>query len=156
MRIKSIFKSQARFVFKITISLTRKMRIFEPQARYVSEKIILLEVKVVEKFVPDKLLLFFLNTLDKRVPPEAIDVVIDEVDKLVPNKVRTSLITTADEYIPDTVANSRKISTVVAGVGKYVPDKVIPTESLDNWSNIKMKFHIPTLLSKRRRASRGD
>ena len=152
------FEPPARYISEKIVAIDVKIvaRLFEPPARYGSEKLISLGVKVVERFVPDRLLLIFMNVLDKRVPPETIDVVIDEVDKHVPHKVLSSLIDTADEYIPDTVANSRKISTVVAGVGKYVPDNVIPEESLDKWSNLKLKFHIPTLLSRGRIDSRKE
>ncbi len=128
--------------------LSRKRKsIFEPPAKFVSKKVISLEVKLVDRLVPDRLLLFYLNTLDKRVPPKAIDTVINGLDKL-PQKVRSSLITAADEYVPDTVASSRKVSAIISGVYKYVPDRIIPTESAEGWANVKMKFHIPTLLSR--------
>ncbi|MGB3129150.1 MAG: hypothetical protein WBC11_05465 [Dehalococcoidia bacterium] len=122
----------------------------EPPTKFVSHKVISLEVKMVDRLVPDKLLLFYLNTLDKRVPSKAIDGIINSLDKL-PTKVRSSLITAADEYVPDTVASSRKVSAVISGVYKYVPDRIIPQESANNWANVKMKFHIPTLLSKESR-----
>jgi len=121
--------------------------VLEPPTKFVSHKVISLEVKMVDRLVPDRLLLFYLNTLDKRVPSKAIDGIINSLDKL-PTKVRSSLITAADEYVPDTVASSRKVSAVISGVYKYVPDRIIPPESTDNWANVKMKFHIPTLLSK--------
>jgi hypothetical protein len=122
----------------------------EPPTKFVSHKVISLEVKMVDRLVPDRLLLFYLNTLDKRVPSKAIDGIISSLDKL-PTKVRSSLITAADEYVPDTVASSRKVSAVISGVYKYVPDRIIPPESANNWANVKMKFHIPTLLSKESR-----
>jgi len=127
--------------------LKRTRSILEPPAKFVYRNVISLEVKVVDKCVPDRLLLFYLNTLDKRVPPKAIDGVISGLDKLPP-KVRSSLITAADEYVPDTVASSRKVSAVISAVYKYVPDRIIPPESAGQWSNLKMKFHIPTLLSR--------
>ena len=129
------------------MSSREKRSIFEPPAKFISKKVISLEVKLVERWVPDRLLLFYLNTLDKRVPPKAIDRVINGLDKL-PQKVRSSLISTADEYVPDTVASSRKVSAVISGVYKYVPDRIIPPESAEDWANVKMKFHIPTLLSR--------
>jgi len=133
----------------------RKTRsILEPPAKFVYGKVISLEVKVVDRFVPDRLLLFYLNTLDKRVPPKAIDGIIDGLDKLPP-KVRSSLITAADEYVPDTVASSRKVSAVISAVYKYVPDRIIPPESTNKWANVKMKFHIPTLLSRGNRDKPG-
>ena len=117
--------------------------------KIISRIVITIEVKLVDLFVPDRVLLFFMNTLDKRVPPKAIDTVIDEVDKHVPKRVRSSLISAADEYVPDTAASSRKVSTVVAGVGKYVPDRIIPPDSAQGWAKIKAKFNIPTLLSRK-------
>ena len=132
------------------MSSREKRSIFEPSAKFISKKVISLEVKLVERWVPDRLLLFYLNTLDKRVPPKAIDRVINGLDKL-PKKMRSSLISTADEYVPDTVANSRKVSAVISGVYKYVPDRIIPPESAEDWANVKMKFHIPTLLSRESR-----
>ncbi|TET16215.1 MAG: hypothetical protein E3J81_03775 [Dehalococcoidia bacterium] len=128
----------------------RTKRILEAPVKFVYGKLISLEVKVVDRFVPDRLLLFYLNTLDKRIPPKAINGIIDGLDKLPP-KVRSSLITAADEYVPDTVASSRKVSAVISAVYKYVPDRIIPPESTEHWSNIKMKFHIPTLLSRKDR-----
>jgi hypothetical protein len=120
-----------------------------------SERVISLEVKTVDRYVPDRLLLFYLNALDNRVPPKAIDGVINRLEKLPP-KVRSSLITAADEYVPDTAASSRKVSAVIAGVYKYVPDRIIPPESIEDWSNVKTKFHIPTLLSRGQSNSRKD
>lgn len=128
----------------------RTKRILEAPVKFVYGKLISLEVKVIDRFVPDRLLLFYLNTLDKRIPPKAINGIIDGLDKLPP-KVRSSLITAADEYVPDTVASSRKVSAVISAVYKYVPDRIIPPESTEHWSNIKMKFHIPTLLSRKDR-----
>ncbi len=121
--------------------------ILEPPAKFVSKTVISFEVKAVEKLVPDRLLLFYLNTLDKRVPPKAIEGIINGLDKLPP-RIRSSLITAADEYVPDTVASSRKVSTVISGVYKYVPDRIIPPESAEDWANVKTRFHIPTLLSR--------
>ena len=125
----------------------RKNSMLKPPTKYVYRKVASLEVKVVDKYVPDRLLLFYLNILDKHVPPKAIDGVISGIDKLPP-KVRSSLITAIDEYDPDTAASSRKVSAVISAVYKYVPDKIIPPESADDWENVKMKFHIPTLITK--------
>ena len=96
------------------LSRNRKS-VFEPPAKFISKKLITLEVKLVDRLVPDRLLCFYLNTLDKRVPPKAIDGVINGLDRL-PQKVRSSLITAADEYVPDAVASSRKVSAVISGV----------------------------------------
>ncbi|MFC1848167.1 hypothetical protein ACFLXV_02505 [Chloroflexota bacterium] len=127
--------------------LEKTKEILEPPVKFVSKKVISFEVQAVEKLVPDRLLLFYLNTLDKRVPPKAIEGIINGLDKL-PAKVRSSLITAADEYVPDTVASSRKVSTIISGVYKYVPDRIIPPESAEDWANVKTRFHIPTLLSR--------
>ncbi len=135
--------------------LKRTKAALEPPAKFISGKVISFEVKAVERFVPDRLLLFYLNTLDKHVPPKAIDGIIDGLDKLPP-KVRSSLITAADEYIPDTVASSRKVSAVISAVYKYVPDRIIPPESAEEWSNVKTKFHIPTLLSREEKRGAPD
>lgn len=136
--------------------IERTKAALEPPAKFVSKKVITLEVKAVERFVPDRLLLFYLNTLDKRVPPRAINGIIDGLDKLPP-KVRSSLITAADEFVPDSVASSRKVSAVISAVYKYVPDRVIPPESSEDWAKVKTKFHIPTLLTRdpRRQTSQG-
>jgi hypothetical protein len=122
--------------------------ILESPTRFVSHKVISLEVKAIDRFVPDRLLLFYLNTLDKRIPPKAINGIVNGLDKLPP-KVRSTLIAAADEYVPDTVASSRKVSAVISAVYKYVPDSVIPPESADDWAHVKTKFHIPTLLTNR-------
>ena len=126
---------------------TKQRRPFlERQNKLVSKKVLSLEAKAVEKYVPDKLLLLLLNALDKRASRKTIDGIIGRIERHMSPKTRTTLITAADEYVPDTVANSRKVSTIVAGVGKYIPDRIIPPECSENWSKIKVKFHIPTLL----------
>ena len=127
--------------------LRQTVSVFEPPAKFVSGKVISLEVMLVDACVPDRLLLFLVNTLDKRIPPKAINGVVNGLDKL-PRRVRSSLIYAADGYVPDSVASSRKVSAVVSGVAKYIPDRVIPPESAQNWENVKTKFHIPTLLAR--------
>lgn len=130
---------------------TAARSILRPPARFVSYKVISLEVKMVDRYVPDRLLLALVNTLDRRVPPKAIHGVVNGLEKLPP-KVRSSIIAAADAYVPDSVSNSRKASAVVAGIVKYVPDRVIPPESADDWTTVKARFHIPTLVSKGPRA----
>lgn len=127
----------------------RKAHRFEWLVRFLAGKISALGVWLVDCFVPDSILLFYMNLLDKHIPPKVIDRVIYEIDNYVPSKMLSSLIEATNRYIPDTVSSSRKISTIVAGVGKYIPDRIVPKESLDNWSDLKIKFHIPTLLSRR-------
>ena len=130
--------------------MSLKERIFESAAKSLAGKMISFFVKVVEKYAPDKLLLFAMNILDKHIPTRVISFVIEGVDKLVPRKVRSSAITAADEYVPDTVANSRKICAILAGIGKYIPDRIIPSDVAERWENLRVKFHIPRLLSRRR------
>jgi len=125
-----------------------KRSILEPPAKFVYQKVLTLEVKAVERYVPDRLLLLFINALDKRASPKTINSIINKIEKYISENVRASLLAVADEYVPDSVANSRKVSSVVAGVGKYIPDRLIPAESADKWSHLKIKFSIPTLLIK--------
>jgi hypothetical protein len=106
-------------------------------------------VKVVDKYAPDRLLLLGLNFLDKRVPNRLISFAIRWVERLAPRKLISRAIATADEYVPDEVANSRKVCTVLAGLGKYIPDEIIPPESTGRWENLRTKFHIPKLISSR-------
>ena len=130
-----------------------KRSILEPPAKFVSQKVLSFDAKVVEKYVPDKLLLLLINALDKRASPRKIDAIMDKIEKHVSSKLRASLLNVADEYVPDTVASSRKVSSVIAGIGKYIPDRIIPAESAEKWSNLKTKFSIPTLLVKEGKAA---
>ena len=136
-----------QFVSKRTISLTKKTYRFDPLVCFVLKRTIPVFVKGVDRYVPDSFLLSLINTLDKQVPPEMIDGVVSGLD-LLPPWVRSLLISAADRYIPDSAASSRKISAVIASIYKYVPDRIIPEESMEDWSNVKTRFHIPTLLSK--------
>ena len=108
-------------------------------------------VKVVDKYAPDRLLLFALNFLDKHVPNSLISFAIKVVKKLAPRRLRSTAIAAADEYVPDEVANSRKVCAVIAAVGKYIPDEIIPPESTERWENLRTKFHIPKLMSRRQK-----
>ena len=134
-----------------------KRSILEPPAKFVSQKVLSLDAKVIEKYVPDRLLLLLINAVDKRASPRTIDAIMDKIEKHISSKLRASLLNVADEYVPDTVASSRKVSSVVAGIGKYIPDRIIPAESAEKWSNLKTKFSIPTLLVKEGKAAHaGD
>jgi hypothetical protein len=117
--------------------------------RSLAKKGFSLFVKVVDKYAPDRLLLLGLNFLDKRVPNRLISFAIRWVERLAPRKLISRAIATADEYVPDEVANSRKVCTVLAGLGKYIPDEIIPPESTGRWENLRTKFHIPKLISSR-------
>jgi len=137
------------------MSSKEKRSVTQPATKLLSYKLLSFEVKVIDKCVPDKLLLFYINLLDKHVPTRVISLAIDGIDKYMPRELRSSLITAADEYVPDAAANSRKVSAVVAGVVKYIPDRLVPPESLGRWENLKVKFHIPTLVSSKRARGKG-
>jgi hypothetical protein len=119
--------------------------------RSLAKKGFSLFVKAVDKWAPDRLLLFGLNFLDKRVPNRLISFAIKIVKKLAFARLRATAIAAADEYVPDEVANSRKVCAVIAGVGKYIPDEIIPPESTGRWDNLRTKFHIPKLISSKRK-----
>jgi hypothetical protein len=131
--------------------LKKAISVFRPPTKFLSHKVITLEVKALDTLMPDRLLLLYLNTFDKRVAPKAVNGIISGLDRLPP-KVRASLISAADEYVPDAVASSRKASAVVSAVYKYVPDRIIPPQSADDWAAFKTRFHVPTLLLRDRRA----
>lgn len=108
-------------------------------------------VRVVDRYAPDRLLLFALNFLDKHIPNRLITFAINSIKKLAPRRLRSTAIMAADEYVPDEVANSRKVCAVIAAVGKYIPDEIIPPESAGRWDNLRTKFHIPRLVSGRQK-----
>jgi hypothetical protein len=114
-------------------------------ARNISHKVIGLEVKAVDACVPPRLLLFYLNFLDRRVPPKVRTSIADGIGKL-PEDVRASLLVVADEYVPEDVDNSWKFCAVVAGICKYIPKKIIPMQSTERWDNLRVRFHIPTII----------
>ncbi len=124
---------------------------FDSINRSLAKKGFSLFVKVVDKYAPDRLLLFALNFLDNHIPNRLISLAINAVEKLAPRRLRSTAIAVADEYVPDEVANSRKICAVLAAVGKYIPDKIIPPESVGRWENLRAKFHIPKLISSRQK-----
>jgi len=108
-------------------------------------------VKVVDKCAPDRLLRFALRFLDNRVPNRLLSLAIKGIEKLAPRRLRSIAIAAADEYVPDVVANSIKICAVLAAVGKYIPDEIIPPESTERWENLRTKFHIPKLILSRQK-----
>jgi hypothetical protein len=148
---KYITKGTAAIIVSIwegkDMASEERRSVTQPAAKLLSHKLLSFEVKVIDKCVPDKLLLFYLNLLDKHVPTKVFPFVIEGIEKYVPHKLRSSLITAADEYVPDTASSSRKVCAVVAAVGKYIPDRIIPPKSLERWENLRMKFHIPRLIS---------
>jgi len=117
----------------------------ESLARDFCHKVVALEVKAVNAFVPRRLLLFYVNLLDRRVPPKVKTSIVDGIGKL-PEGVRASLLVVADEYVPQDVDNSWKFCAVVAGICKYIPGKIIPTQSAETWDNLRVRFHIPTVI----------
>jgi hypothetical protein len=124
---------------------------FDSVIRSLAKRGFFIFVKAVDKYAPDRLLLFGLNFLDKRVPNRLISFSIRVVEKVASNRLRSFVINIADEYVPDEVANSRKVCAVIAGVGKYIPDELIPPESTGKWDNLRTKFHIPRLISSRQK-----
>ncbi len=118
----------------------------KPIAKSLIEKWFSALVRLVDRYAPDRLLLFALNFLDRRVPNRLITMAI-KVVKRSPRRLRSKAISVADEYVPDAVANSRKTCTVIAAVGKYIPDEAIPPESAETWENVKIRLHIPKLVS---------
>ena len=113
--------------------------------RSVSHKVIALEVRAVNAYVPRRLLLFYVNLLDRRVPPKVKTSIVDGIGKL-PEDVRTSLLAVADEYVPQDVDNSWKFCSVVAGICKYIPERIIPMCSAERWERLRGRYHIPTLI----------
>ena len=113
--------------------------------RSVSHKVIALEVRAVNAYVPRRLLLFYVNLLDRRVPPKVKASIVDGIGKL-PENVRTSILLVADEYVPQDVDNSWKFCSVVAGICKYIPERIIPMCSAERWEKLRGRYHIPTLI----------
>ena len=118
-------------------------------ARFYLDKAALLDTIFIDRFVPDILLLHLMNTLDRIVRPHTINTLMKEMEILVSPKLRSSLLEVADQCALDAVASSRKVSAIVAFVGKYIPDSFIPPESAEAWSNLKLKLHVPTLISRK-------
>jgi hypothetical protein len=113
--------------------------------RSVSHKVIALEVRAVNAYVPRRLLLFYVNLLDRRVPPKVKTSIVDGIGKL-PEDVRASILAVADEYVPQDVDNSWKFCSVVAGICKYIPERIIPMCSAERWEKLRGRYHIPTLI----------
>jgi hypothetical protein len=113
--------------------------------RTLSHRVIALEVKAVNAYVPQRLLLFYVNLLDRRVPPKVKASIVHGIGRL-PEDIRASLLVVADEYVPREVDNSWKFCAVVAGICKYIPEKIIPTYSAGQWEKLRGRYHIPTLI----------
>jgi len=143
----SVFERLIRYTLAREISLV--IRLYSSNrrlARFYLDKAALLDTIFIDRFVPDILLLHLMNILDRRVRPYTINTLLKEMEILVSPKVRSSLLEVADQCALDAVASSRKVSAIVAFVGKYIPDSFIPPESAEAWSNLKLKLHVPTLI----------
>jgi len=146
----SIYQRLIRYTLDREISLV--MRVYSSNKRLVRfylDSVSLVDTIFVDRFVPDILLLYLMNTLDRIVRPQTINTLINKMEILVSPKVRSSLIEVADQCALDAAASSRKVSAIVAFVGKYIPDSFIPPESAQAWSNLKLKLHVPTLISRK-------
>jgi len=146
----AIFERLIRYALDREISLG--IRLYSSNrrlARFCLDKAALLDTIFIDRFVPDILLLHLMNTLDRIVRPHTINTLMKEMEILVSPKVRSSLLEVADQCALDAVASSRKVSAIVAFVGKYIPDSFIPPESAEAWSNLKLKLHVPTLISRK-------
>jgi hypothetical protein len=145
----SIFERLIRSTLDRVISLA--MMVYSSNRRLVRfclAEVALLDTIVIDRLVPDMLLLHLMNTLDRIFRPRTINTLLEEMEILVSPKVRSSLIEVADQCTLDAVASSRKMSAILAFVGKYIPDSFIPPESAKGWSNLKLKLHVPTLISR--------
>jgi hypothetical protein len=113
--------------------------------RSLSHRVIALEVKAVNAYIPRRLLLFYVNLWDRRVPPKVKTSIVDGIGKL-PEDVRVSILAVADDYVPQDVDNSWKFCSVVAGICKYIPEKIIPMCAAERWEKLRGRYHIPTLI----------
>jgi hypothetical protein len=146
----SILGRLIRYTLDREISLA--MKVYSSNRRLVRfylDKAVLLDTIFIDRFVPDILILYLMNTLDRILRPQRINSLIKKLEMLVSPKVRSSLIEVADQCTLNAAASSRKMSAIVAFVGKYIPDSFIPPESVDSWSNLKIKLHVPTLISRK-------
>lgn len=146
----SIFEHVSQSILDKEASLVRRLCLRHQLVRFSLEKLALFYTILIDIFVPDKLILYYLNILDRIVKPETISALISRMAILLSPKARSSLIEVADYCDLHTAANSRKISAIIAYTGKFIPDWMIPQEAADAWSNLKLKFHVPTLLSRER------
>jgi hypothetical protein len=113
--------------------------------RSVSHKVIALGVRAVDAYAPGRLLLFGVNLVDRRVPPGVKTSIADGVGKLHEG-VRVSLLVVADDYVPQDVDNSWKFCSVIAGICKYIPERIVPMCSAERWERLRVRYHIPTLI----------
>jgi hypothetical protein len=143
-----VFEHVFRSILDIEASLVRRLCFHHQSVKFYIEKYLILYTILVDIFVPDKLILYSLNILDRIVKPQRICALFDRMAVFVSPQARSSLVEVADYLELDTATNSRKICVVIAYAGKYIADWMIPQESADAWANLKLKFHVPTLLSR--------
>lgn len=124
---------------------TGKATIERSSIRRVSHRAIAFGVRAVDAYMPQRLLLRCVELLDRRVSPKAKTAVVEGIGKL-PEDVRTSMLIVADYYVPEDVDNSWKICSVVAGICKYIPERIIPMHSAEKWEKLRVRYHIPTLI----------
>lgn len=141
--------------------------------------------RFVDRFVPLQPITFVLSTFDRCVPPlfrridrvvqrrvkvtderlikDTVSRKVDGGEKFVSHKEVPNFITGGERHIPRDAFPSRKMGTIIAGVGKYVPDQVVPTDSIQEWLKLKERFGIPlgmierlTGVRERRMAADGE
>ena len=146
--------------------------------------IIAADIKAIDRLVPQKAVEFLVSNADRVVPRlastldrhlvsrvRAIDSrylkgalakTLGGAQTYLSYRIAPAVITGVERHLPE-AASSRKISTIVAGVGKYVPDSVIPTEYIEQWLHLKERFGLTagmidrlTGVRERRYAAQGE
>jgi 3-oxoacyl-[acyl-carrier-protein] synthase-3 len=146
--------------------------------------IIAIEIRIVDKLVPQKVINLTVSKADWVVPRIAgilnrhlirrikeadqrylkgtVSRTVEGAKTYLSYRMAPAVIRGVEQHLPQ-AASSRKISTIVAGVGKYVPDSVIPTEYIEQWLQLKERFGLSasmidrlTGLRERRYAAEGD
>ena len=116
--------------------------------RNASHQLIALQVRQVDRYCPRRLLLLSLGMLDRldRLLPRRVKCSVADGMVRVPEGIRASLIAAADDLVPDDVDNSWKYCSILAGIGKYIPERAIPMRSAARWERLRFRYHIPTLI----------
>ena len=146
--------------------------------------IIAIEIKLVDRFVPQRVIDFIVSKLDWLLPRFArilnrhviiraretdarylkgtVSKTVQGAETYLSYKIAPAVIHGVEQHLPE-AASSRKISSIVAGVGKYIPDSVIPTEYIEQWLHLKERFGLTasmidrlTGVRERRYAADGD
>jgi 3-oxoacyl-(acyl-carrier-protein) synthase III len=79
------------------------------------------------------------RTIDSRYLKGTVARTLEGAETYLSYRVAPAVIRGVQKHVPE-AASSRKISTIVAGVGKYVPDSVIPTAYIEEWLQLKERF----------------